>query len=335
MSHPYSFCLLSLPGETGFIFLLDNGEGLDDSHNFVFAPFNAIETEVRFTRPEAYRFNSVDEYIGFSRYGYPICHSEIADSEISREQYIENVKLARASFNADFQKVIMSRNKVIDTPEGFGCIVFFERLAEAHPDKFCYIFSSHESGTWMGASPELLLSQKNTSVRTMSLAGTKGNHSTEWSKKEMDEQAIVTKFIVSELESLGSEKVSLDNPHIVQAGPVTHLRTNLSAKLKSQVEPAIVAKKLHPTPAVSGYPKDRAVEFISSTEQFDRAYYAGYLGFMNSAEANLYVNLRCMRIGEHQIEMFAGAGITAESDPEDEYQETEEKLKTLLDPLRA
>ena len=87
---------------------------------------------------------------------------------------------------------------------------------------------------------------------------------------------------------------------------------------------------LHPTSAVCGLPKEPALQFILENEGFDRSYYSGFLGPVNSATGtHLYVNLRCMELLEKEAILYAGAGITAESNPEKEWQETQHKMQTM------
>jgi isochorismate synthase len=91
---------------------------------------------------------------------------------------------------------------------------------------------------------------------------------------------------------------------------------------------------LHPTPAVSGLPKEEAFRFIEENEGYDRLYYSGFLGMLDAErETGIYVNLRCMHIAHDSLTLFAGGGLLASSSLEDEWEETEYKLKTMLDIL--
>lgn len=88
---------------------------------------------------------------------------------------------------------------------------------------------------------------------------------------------------------------------------------------------------LHPTSAVCGMPKNKTKEFIVAKEQYDRELYSGYLGPVNmNNRTNIFVNLRCMQVQENFAILYAGAGITGDSDPEKEWRETEIKMDTLL-----
>ena len=92
---------------------------------------------------------------------------------------------------------------------------------------------------------------------------------------------------------------------------------------------------LHPTSAVCGMPQEPALDFLRKHEEYDRAFYSGYLGPVNiENETNIFVNLRCMQLLSQKAILYAGAGVTIDSDPEKEWQETEMKLQTLLNVLQ-
>ncbi len=100
-----------------------------------------------------------------------------------------------------------------------------------------------------------------------------------------------------------------------------------------------IINSLHPTPAVCGFPKTVAQKFLLENENFDREYYAGYLGELNSKfrnfETHLFVNLRCMKIEKNscgqfeKVHFFAGGGITKDSIAENEWAETVQKMQTM------
>jgi isochorismate synthase len=91
---------------------------------------------------------------------------------------------------------------------------------------------------------------------------------------------------------------------------------------------------LHPTSAVCGMPLDKSLEFLKLHEGYDRSFYAGYLGPVNvNNNINIFVNLRCMQLMDHQAQLYAGAGVTIDSIPEEEFEETEMKFNTLLNVI--
>ena len=91
---------------------------------------------------------------------------------------------------------------------------------------------------------------------------------------------------------------------------------------------------MHPTPAVAGQPKDDAINFIKKLEPHDRDYYTGFLGPVSeNEEVDLFVNLRCLKITPGYLSLYVGGGITLESDPADEWDETRWKADSLLNIL--
>ncbi|MAB58387.1 MAG: hypothetical protein CL524_12710 [Aequorivita sp.] len=115
-----------------------------------------------------------------------------------------------------------------------------------------------------------------------------------------------------------------------------HLRTDITGILKrGKATLTKIAAALHPTPAVCGRPQKFAKEFILQNEGYNREFYTGFLGPVNEngASASLMVNLRCMKIENNTARIFVGGGITIGSQPADEWQETQNKMQTMLQVL--
>jgi len=94
--------------------------------------------------------------------------------------------------------------------------------------------------------------------------------------------------------------------------------------------------KLHPTPSVGGLPIKKALDFIVQNEKHNRAYYAGFLGPINiSKKSAIFVNLRCLQLIENEFVLYSGAGITASSVAEKEWEETENKMLTLMNVINS
>jgi isochorismate synthase len=188
-------------------------------------------------------------------------------------------------------------------------------------------------GQWIGATPEILIKGMNNSFLSMSLAGTKkADDASPWGEKEMEEQNFVSQFIEKTLLNHDVQNVTFDGPKTVQAGPLNHLRTDFQWKSTTNTAWQI-AQDLQPTPAVSGTPVQAATEWILSNEKHERLFYAGMIGELQAESMNVYVNLRCGQIIGDQLYLYLGGGFTAESDAEKEWEETENKSKTLLDLL--
>ena len=227
-------------------------------------------------------------------------------------------------------KVVLSRTKKAHLPSGFSPYVFLKNICRAYPDAFVYLLSIPKYGTWIGASPELLINVEDKALKTMSLAGTVLNGGN-FTGKEINEQEPVTGYIVEMVEKFG-KNLMVKQPSVKKAGNVKHIVTEISADFEGDI-PGLL-KALHPTPAVAGLPKAVAIDFINKNEGYNRSLYSGYLGPVSKHKADIFVNLRCMQVFGNEAVLYAGAGIVDGSVPEKEKQETENKMDTLLTHLK-
>jgi isochorismate synthase len=195
-----------------------------------------------------------------------------------------------------------------------------------------YCFYHPKIGTWLGATPEQLLKANDKEFQTIALAGTQkdqGSNEVVWAKKEQEEQQFVTDYIVEKIKGVASE-VLVSEPYSLKAGSIWHIKTDISGTLNSTSSLQKVIQLLHPTPAVCGFPKDNAKAFILANENYDRSFYTGYLGELNiENKTDLFVNLRCMKISDSQAHLFMGCGITKDSIPEKEWEESINKSATM------
>jgi isochorismate synthase len=259
---------------------------------------------------------------------------EKAPFVISKEAYIEQGSTFIGQLNKQqIEKAILSRIKAVDFDSEYS-ETLYKNLCTAYPKAFVYLISSSLFGTWIGASPEVLIEGTAKSATTMALAGTKKVSQLEeaWGEKEVVEQRLVTDYLLQRLESLGINDIHKEGPVDEIAGPVVHLKTTLRFDLKKN-SLFDVAKLVHPTPAVSGFPPGRALELIHKTESHERDLYAGMIGVVGKNGANLYVNLRCCQVQKNRLYLYVGGGYTTDSIAELEWQETENKSRTILDNL--
>jgi isochorismate synthase len=235
--------------------------------------------------------------------------------------------------NLGIQKTVLSRIKEVDFDESKS-LDLFHLLEQNYPEAFVYLFSDSNLGTWIGATPEVLLRKINQNGFTISLAGTKKSTDTDlWNKKEKREQAYVTEFIEEELKSLNVSQIEKSETYEYVAGPVKHLRTDFSFTFNDQAIDDVI-NSLHPTPAVCGLPQNLSLEVIRQIEPHSRGFYAGFIGEVNNQNASIYVNLRCCQILPGKIYLYLGGGYTVDSNPEMEWQETENKSRTVLDLIQ-
>ncbi len=243
--------------------------------------------------------------------------------------------------SSGLNKVVPSKIKLHKLAIDFSLAEAFAKLCSKYPSAFVSVISTKEFGTWLTATPELLINVNADGIfETMALAGTQKNnpdkplHEVAWVDKDIEEQAMVSRYIINRFKEIRLRDFVEEGPMTVRAGNLNHLCTTFKVDTKAtefQNLGGVMLNLLHPTSAVCGMPKEPALAFIEKTEAHDRKFYTGYLGPVNSNnETSLYVNLRCMELFKANANLFAGAGVTAISNPEKEWNETELKFNTLL-----
>jgi isochorismate synthase len=232
-------------------------------------------------------------------------------------------------------KAVFSRIESSDLPERFSIENFFHEMEKSYPTAFVYLISDPVFGTWVGATPEILLKSDRDQALIMSLAGTQPKSSQEkWGVKELAEQEMVTDFVMDVLKELNADQVQVNGPYTAEAGFVRHLRTDILFSMDA-ISPFDLIHKLHPTPAVSGLPRDKALDLIKKYEPQDRSLYTGYLGWFSAERIELYVNLRCCEIQHGKVYLYLGGGFTKDSIPDLEWEETVNKGRTIRSVLES
>lgn len=220
-------------------------------------------------------------------------------------------------------------------------ILMYHKLKDTYKNAFCYLAKINDNEIWFGASPETLgsFNAKEKIFKTISLAGTQKYddsiplNQVKWDLKDIKEQKIVTLYIKDLIEKSGF-KVSLDNTHTYKAGVVLHLKNNLKVLDISFKDALALAFLICPTPAVAGFPKDKAIELIKTFRP--RSFYSGAVGYFEEDNFSLYVNLRCAKAtNSYDIKAFAGGGIISESLLNKEEQEILYKVATIKNLLEV
>jgi salicylate biosynthesis isochorismate synthase/menaquinone-specific isochorismate synthase len=241
----------------------------------------------------------------------------------------------------ELRKVVLAREVRVHSPVALDPGAVFDGLRMGFPSCFCYLVGTPELA-FVGASPELLARREGQRVQTVALAGTRrrsadpavDDHLGEQlmqSPKDREEQAIVTRRITRTLEPVSLWVTAADEPVLVKVLNVQHLGTPIRAQLAQPLPAVEVAGLLHPTPAVGGEPKDKALPLIPALEGLDRGWYAGPVGWTDLAEDGEFcVALRCALLRGRVAHLYAGEGIVRESVPAEELAANEAKLQALL-----
>lgn len=331
-SKPNSDKTIGLFQSDNKLHFLDNFE----AKGFVFAPFDEdsicfIPKEFSKTIIEKNTFKDIDS---------ATLSKALVENDFQKKEFEELVEKAIQNINSGLtEKIVVSRKETISI-DFFDIEVGFKKMLSLYESAFKYCFFHPQIGIWMGATPEQFLKTENRTLKTVALAGTRLiNLVDSWGEKEVKEQKYVTDFIVSNIKEY-TNLVKVSNPYTITAGNIQHIKTDINATLNSLIDLEIILKKMHPTPAVCGFPKENARDFILKNENYNRKYYAGFLGELNfcfesnqTLMSDLFVNLRCMEIIKDNAEIYVGCGITKDSKPEKEYIETKNKSVTMKNIL--
>ena len=248
--------------------------------------------------------------------------------EFEKHQYYDYINQIKNFINGSLtNKIVASRRMTVPFSKDINDL-FFD-LCNIYNDAFIFFLSTEELGTWIGASPELLLERQGSKLTTMSLAGTRSlSCSKSWDKKNIKEQKIVTDYLIDIFDRFRLNP-SIINQGTKQAGNIEHLMTIIEGKTVDNFNLISLLKALSPTPALSGFPKKEAIEIINNFEG-DRSLYGGFMGpVFPNGDFRFNVILRCACLSPTTATLFAGGGITYLSDPEEEWEETEKKLETI------
>lgn len=243
-----------------------------------------------------------------------------------------------------FKKVVPSRYKDMYLHQPIDPLAQFDKISQNYPAAFASLISVPQVGTWLGASPELLVKVNGDHFSTMALAGTQrlepgqDLRGVAWTQKEIEEQAMVSRYIINCFKKIRLREFDEDGPKTMKAANLIHLLTEFEVNMRAVNFPqlgSVMTELLHPTSAVCGMPLEPAMHFLRAHEHYDRQLYSGYLGPVNIIDkTELFVNLRCMRLFDRSVRAFVGAGVTEGSNAEKEWLETEYKSQTMLDLIK-
>ena len=262
----------------------------------------------------------------------------------SRESYLRLVELSVSEINeGNFEKVVPSRAEIVPLDPTFDVVTAFHNLCGHNPNALVSFVSSPTTGSWLGATPEQLVEVENRRIfKTVALAGTQPYRGQSlkdvaWRQKDIEEQALVERYIISCFKRIRLREYDEHGPRSVVAGHLLHLKSEFKVDMVETNFPqlgTVMLSLLHPTAAVCGTPLQAAQHFLANHEGYDRQYYSGYLGPVNFEDGiHIFVNLRCAQLLSREGILYAGAGVTIDSVPEEELAETDIKLNTLRNTL--
>lgn len=345
-TQPQPFVSWRLPGEKEVYTLTGTPERINSGFvarkGFLVAPYTFSSNKETWFFPAGEVICSDDfpfsnefiKYIQPGRSSYALVYS-------SKSLYIQQFKALQQAFEAGrLRKAVLSRlihNQEVSLADA---VPIYQQMLQQYPQAMVYLTCLPGGTCWTGASPELLLKVTEGRAFTTSVAATQPEvkfAGDRWNRKEKEEQQIVTDYILSLLQSFDVQGVEKQGPKSYRAGNVWHLRTNFAFpahNLYRRFDEFLAA--LHPTPAVCGMPKQKTYHELMQTEQHERELYAGFLGPVNmDNKLHLFVNLRNMQLFADGAALYAGGGLTLESDPRAEWRETNHKAATMLNVIEA
>ncbi len=291
------------------------------------------------------RVNNVEEYsvLEESSSGFTVLGSEEED----KANWVKHIQTATSQIKEGiFKKIVLARKLHLKTDKNISDTCLLNKLREQYPDCYLFLIGFNEGGSFIGATPERLATFQRNQIITEGLAGSisRGRTALEDahlehmllnSDKDLNEHSIVVDAIEASLNPYSTRIEHPETPGVKKLSNVQHLFTPVTAHIEEGVSRTEILKKLHPTPAVGGYPREAAVPHIKDLEDFDRGWYASPVGWINAAgEGEFAVAIRSGLIRKNEAHFFAGCGIVEHSDPHKEWEETNLKFIPMLTALK-
>jgi menaquinone-specific isochorismate synthase len=245
----------------------------------------------------------------------------------------------------DFEKVVIARAIDLQADREFHPLMALDGLRQRFPDCFSFSVANGRGDSFIGASPERLVRVSRGRLESDVLAGSiqrgigaaddaEQGARLQASTKDRHEHELVLASVKRRLAALGLTPEHPLEPKLRKLANVQHLHTPVRAELSAGVRLLDAVAQLHPTPAVGGSPRDKAIAAIPELEGFSRGLYAGALGWLNARGGGEFmVGIRSALVRGNQARVYAGAGIVEGSIPAKEWRETDLKFQALLEGL--
>ena len=244
----------------------------------------------------------------------------------------------------DIYQVNLSRRMSMDDVKNPGAV--YLRLRETNPAPYCGYIGNPEFAV-LSSSPELFLRRREQQIQTRPIKGTRSRSGDSGEDERQREDLLDSEKDLAELHMIvdlerndlgrvceyGS--VRTDDLHALESfANVHHLVGTVSGTLRPDVEVSDLLRATFPGGSITGAPKIRAMEIIDELEPTQRQVYTGSMGWIgHNGDLELNICIRTLEWTEHTLYFQVGGGIVADSVPEEEYRETEDKAKGMLDAL--
>ena len=263
-----------------------------------------------------------------------------------RSEWIVQVQsMIEAIQKGDVEKVVLAQKTELTSSLPLDPVRLLECMKGHSHHTYIFLYQFPNSGVFLGASPECLFRKEGADIYSEAIAGTRAmtgddainlrlQHELRQSAKELQEHTYVADNIRAALHAICREVRCIESCDVLQTASIQHLYTRFRGMLKDEVTLYHILNTLHPTAAVNGTPSRRANELIRKTEPFSRGWYAGAIGWIASEQAEFAVAIRSALVHKQTISIYSGAGIVQNSDPEQEWEETELKKRLILEAVQ-
>ena len=268
-----------------------------------------------------------------------------------RIEWEDNIKAALAKFTElDLDKIVLARRSILTFTHNIQPQSLLQFLQPNNSRSYHFCFQINPTTAFIGTSPERLYSRQDRFLQTEAIAGTRQRGTSPQLDLELSEDLRNSpkdrhehQLVVNNLQAILAElcdSVTIESPEerlrqreltILKLNKVQHLYTQCHGTLTANLTDADILPKLHPTPAVGGFPRPQALKLIQELEPFERGWYAAPVGWVGYDDAEFAVAIRSGLIDRDRLLLFAGAGIVRGSQPEEEWAEIENKIRHFTD----
>lgn len=266
----------------------------------------------------------------------------IQKNEIDPQQWLSSVQKAIDTMKKkDAEKIVLAREMRLKFNKRAEISPMLEKLIQLQANS--YVFAFEQNGDcFIGATPERLIRIEDDQLLSTCIAGTapRGQTNEEdehiaqalfTDAKNRDEHDYVVKMIKNSIQNYCTNIEIPKEPFVYPFKNLHHLYTPVNATLKAGHSILDIVKQLHPTPALGGVPREKSLDFIREFELLDRGWYGAPIGwFDNNDNGEFAVAIRSGLIQDDEASLFAGCGVMKDSDPHEEYEETNIKFLPML-----
>ena len=330
----------------GFSFDSINYLKNEEWNDFPIAEFIIPEYALKFEKNKLYHYGSDDNlknYFSSATKNINIkdCASTLSVKEKNLEEWTNLIKRAKESIkNSSLEKIVVAnRQKIHLSKIDIGKTI--QNLIIRYPNCTTFMYKNGES-IFFGSTPEKIFDYNGEVLRIQALASSIPNNGQKFSEIESSfknstlrkEHNIVVNHFIQKLKSISKEKIIISDPMIIELENIYHLLTKLQIKIK-HLNHLNILESLHPSPALSGYPVDEAIEWIRKYETFHRGWYSGTIGYIDNNESHFYAALRCANFlsNKQTIMAYAGNGIVENSNADFEIKELKSKFKVIKNSI--